>query len=47
MLVFKGGLTDLYLNDPYVIAARKLVDMAEAENNKGNPFPVGSSPITQ
>lgn len=36
----QGGLTDLWLDDPYVVAASKLIKMAEAENEAGNVFPV-------
>ena len=36
----QGGLTDLWLDDPYVVAASKLVKMADAENAAGNVFPV-------
>ena len=36
----QGGLTDLWLDDPYVVAASKLIKMAEAENAAGNVFPV-------
>jgi hypothetical protein len=39
--VFAGGLTWLWLDAPYVITARKLFNWAVAENDKGNPFPVG------
>ncbi|EIE19350.1 class I glutamine amidotransferase-like protein [Coccomyxa subellipsoidea C-169] len=39
-LILPGGLTDLWLDDPYVVAASKLVKMAEAENAAGNVFPV-------
>jgi hypothetical protein len=38
----QGGLTDLWLDDPYVVAARKLVSMAEEENAKGKVFPVST-----
>ena len=33
-------MTDLWLDDPYVVAASKLVKMAEEENAAGNVFPV-------
>ena len=36
----QGGLTDLWLDDPYVVAASKLVAMAEEENANGRVFPV-------
>ena len=36
----QGGLTDLWLTDPYVVAASKLVAMAEEENANGRVFPV-------
>jgi gamma-glutamyl hydrolase len=38
--VFPGGLTWLWLDSPYVIAARKLFDMAVASNDAGDPFPI-------
>lgn len=40
MVYMQGGLTDLWLDDPYVVAASKLIKMAEAENAAGNVFPV-------
>lgn len=40
MVVLQGGLTDLWLDDPYVVAASKLIKMAEYENTVGNVFPV-------
>ena len=39
-LFLQGGLTDLWLDDPYVVAASKLVAMAEEENANGRVFPV-------
>lgn len=36
----QGGLTWLWLDSPYVIAARKLFNWALAANDAGNPFPV-------
>lgn len=39
----QGGLTWLWLDAPYVIAARKLFTWAVEENNKGNPFPVSDA----
>lgn len=33
-------LTWLWLDSPYVIAARKLFDMAVASNDAGDPFPI-------
>lgn len=39
-LVFPGGLTWLWLDSPYVIAARKLFNMALDANDKGNTFPI-------
>jgi hypothetical protein len=37
----QGGLTWLWLDSPYVIAARKLFNWAVQANEAGNPFPVG------
>lgn len=37
----QGGLTWLWLDSPYVIAARKLFNWALEANDKGNVFPVG------
>ncbi len=34
-LIFPGGLTDLYIDDPYVIAAKKLHSWAVEANNAG------------
>jgi gamma-glutamyl hydrolase len=39
-LVFPGGLTDLWLDDPYVLAAAKLYQWAKEENDQGRMFPV-------
>ena len=39
-LLFPGGLTWLWLDSPYVIAARKLYNMAVEANEAGEPFPV-------
>ncbi|KIZ06309.1 gamma-glutamyl hydrolase [Monoraphidium neglectum] len=39
-LVFAGGLTWLWLDSPYVIAARKLFNWAVQANEAGNPFPI-------
>ena len=36
----QGGLTDLWLTDPYVVAASKLVAMAEEEHANGRVLPV-------
>ena len=36
----QGGLTDLWLDDPYVVAASKLIGMAQEENANGRVFPV-------
>ena len=36
----QGGLTWLWLDAPYVIAARKLFNMALEANNNGDVFPV-------
>jgi hypothetical protein len=40
LVLLQGGLTDLWLDDPYVVAASKLVAMAEEENANGRVFPV-------
>ena len=34
-LIFPGGLTDLYIDDPYVIAAKKLHKWAVEANDAG------------
>eukprot|EP00775_Hariotina_reticulata_P005931 gene5931-6171_t len=39
-LVFPGGLTWLWLDAPYVIAARKLFNWAVEANNNGDVFPI-------
>lgn len=39
-LIFPGGLTDLYKDSPYVVAAKKLWTWAKEENDKGNPYPI-------
>lgn len=39
-IIFPGGLTDLYLDDPYVAAATKLYTWAAASNDAGTPFPI-------
>lgn len=39
--IVQGGLTWLWLDSPYVIAARKLFNWAVEANNKGDVFPVG------
>ena len=39
-LIFPGGLTDLYKDSPYVVAARKLWTWAKQSNDNGNPFPI-------
>jgi hypothetical protein len=36
----QGGLTDLWLDDPYVMAASKLVAWAEEANAAGEVYPV-------
>ncbi len=36
----QGGLTWLWLDSPYVLAARKLFQWAVASNDAGNPFPI-------
>ena len=36
----QGGLTWLWRDAPYVIAAKKLFNMAVAANKKGDVFPV-------
>ena len=38
----QGGLTDLWLDDPYVLAAKKLLQWATEENEKGGVYPVSS-----
>ena len=39
-LIFPGGLTDLYMDDPYVVAAKKLWQWAKEANDNGDPFPI-------
>ncbi|MEW5303346.1 MAG: hypothetical protein WDW36_006048 [Sanguina aurantia] len=39
-IIFPGGLTWLWLDAPYVIAARKLFNMAVAANDAGDVFPI-------
>lgn len=39
-LVFPGGLTNLWLDDPYVVAARKLWTWAKQRNDEGDVFPI-------
>mmetsp|Transcript_28012 Transcript_28012/g.75667 ORF Transcript_28012/g.75667 Transcript_28012/m.75667 type:complete len:381 (+) Transcript_28012:150-1292(+) len=39
-LVFPGGLTWLWLDSPYVLAARKLFQWAVQANDAGDPFPI-------
>ncbi|GAX73089.1 hypothetical protein CEUSTIGMA_g542.t1 [Chlamydomonas eustigma] len=39
-LIFPGGLTWLWRDAPYVIAARKLFKMAVTANDKGDVFPI-------
>ena len=39
----QGGLTWLWLDSPYVIAARKLFNWAVEANNKGEVFPVSQA----
>jgi gamma-glutamyl hydrolase len=40
-IIFPGGLTDLYMDDPYVVAARKLWTWAkEANDAGGDTFPI-------
>jgi hypothetical protein len=36
----QGGLTDLWLDDPYVVAASKLIAWAEEANAAGEVYPV-------
>ncbi len=38
--MMQGGLTDLWLDDPYVLAAKKLIQWATEENEAGEVFPV-------
>lgn len=39
-LIFPGGLTDLWMDSPYVIAARKLWTWAKEANDAGDIFPI-------
>lgn len=39
-LVFAGGLTWLWLDSPYVMAARKLFNWAKEANDQGDVFPI-------
>ena len=39
-LIFPGGLTDLWFDSPYVIAARKLWTWAKEANDNGDVFPI-------
>lgn len=39
-IIFPGGLTDLWMDSPYVIAARKLWSWAKEANDKGDVFPI-------
>jgi len=39
-LIFPGGLTDLWMDSPYVIAARKLWTWAKEANDAGDVFPI-------
>ena len=41
--MLQGGLTDLWLDDPYVLAAKKLIAWATEENEAGEVFPVRAS----
>jgi len=44
--MMQGGLTDLWLDDPYVLAAKKLIQWATEENEAGEVFPVSRlSPV--
>lgn len=38
--IMQGGLTDLWLDDPYVLTAKKLIAWATEENEAGKVFPV-------
>jgi hypothetical protein len=40
VVCIQGGLTWLWLDAPYVIAARKMFNMAVKANLKGDTFPV-------
>lgn len=39
-LIFPGGLTDLWMDSPYVVAARKLWNWAKEANDQGDVFPI-------
>ncbi|GAB4820992.1 hypothetical protein N2152v2_008038 [Parachlorella kessleri] len=39
-LIFPGGLTDLWMDSPYVVAARKLWQWAKEANDAGEVFPI-------
>lgn len=39
-VILPGGLTDLWLDDPYVLAAKRLIQWATEENEAGEVFPV-------
>lgn len=39
-LIFPGGLTDLWMDSPYVVAARKLWTWAKEANDAGDVFPI-------
>lgn len=39
-LIFPGGLTDLWMDSPYTIAARKLWTWAKEANDAGEVFPI-------
>lgn len=40
--MLQGGLTDLWLDDPYVLAAKKLIAWATEANEAGEVFPVST-----
>lgn len=39
-IIFPGGLTDLWMDSPYVIAARKIWQWAKEANDAGDVFPI-------
>ncbi|PSC69860.1 gamma-glutamyl hydrolase [Micractinium conductrix] len=39
-MIFPGGLTDLWMDSPYVVAARKLWQWAKEANDGGDVFPI-------
>lgn len=39
-IIFPGGLTDLWMDSPYVVAARKLWSWAKEANDAGDVFPI-------